>query len=67
MIFRSDKKMTVFHCLAEQGHVCKESGVMTHWRREVEVGILLLGNDKNNVIIDKVVSYFYCLSSKFEV
>ena len=34
-------------------------------KRELEVGTLLLGNDKNNVIADNVLSYF--LSSKFEV
>ena len=34
---------------------------------EVEVGTLLLSNDKNNVIVEKVLSYFLCLSSKFEV
>ena len=27
-------------------------------RRKVEVGILLLGNDKNNVIAENVLSYF---------
>ena len=31
---------------------------MTHGKREVEEGILLLGNDKKNVAVDKVVSYF---------
>ena len=33
----------------------------------MEVGILLLGNEKNNVITNKVLSYFKCLGSKFEV
>ena len=28
------------------------------WHREVEVCALLLGNDKDNVIADKVLSYF---------
>ena len=40
---------------------------MTHGRLEVKVGTLLLGNDKNNVIADKVLRYFKCLSSNFEV
>ena len=40
---------------------------MTQVRMEVEVGSLLLSNDKNNVIAEKVLSYFLCLSSKFEV
>ena len=30
---------------------------MTQGRREVEVGTLLLGNDKKNVIADKLLSY----------
>ena len=34
---------------------------------EEEVGTLLLSNDKNNVIAESVLSYFLCLSSKFEV
>ena len=53
--------------MAVKGHAWRESGVMTQGWREVEVGTLLLGNDKNNVITDKVLSYFQCLSSKFEV
>ena len=31
---------------------------MKQGRREVEVGTLLLANDKNNVIADKVLSSF---------
>ena len=31
---------------------------MTQGRREVEVGTVFLGNDKNNVITEKVLSYF---------
>ena len=42
----------------EKGYVWQESGVTTQGREEVEVGTLLLGNDKNNVIADKVSSYF---------
>ena len=42
----------------EKGYVWQESGVTTQGRQEVEVGTLLLGNDKNNVIADKVSSYF---------
>ena len=30
----------------------KESAVKTQGRKEVEVGTLLLGNDKNNVIVN---------------
>ena len=52
---------------AERGHVWKESGITNEGSREVEVGTLLQGNDKNNVIADKVLSCFYCLSAKFKV
>ena len=30
---------------------------MTQGTKEVEVGTLFLGNDKNNIIADKVLSY----------
>ena len=39
-------------------YVWKESGVTTQGRREVEVGTLLLGNEKNDVVNEKVLSYF---------
>ena len=42
----------------ENNHVWKESGVMTQGRRQMEIGTLLLGNDKNNVIANKVLTYF---------
>ena len=40
---------------------------LQHGRKELEVATVLVGNDKNNVIADKVLRYFWCLSSKFEV
>ena len=40
---------------------------MTEVKMELEVGTLLLSNDKNSVITENVLSYFLCLSSKFEV
>ena len=49
--------MMEFRCSVEKAHVWKELGAMTQGMREVEVGTLLLGNDKNNVIVDKVFSY----------
>ena len=59
MIFRSNrKKTTEFHHSVEKGHVIKKLGVTTQGRKEVDVDILLLGNDKNNVITNKVLSYF---------
>ena len=33
---------------------------------EVEVGTLLLSNDKNNVIAENALSYFLCLSSSLK-
>ena len=44
--------------MAEKSYVWKKSGVITQCRKEVEVGTFLLGNDKNNVITEKVLSYF---------
>ena len=38
----------------------KESGVTTQWWKDEEVGILLLCNDKNNVIVNYLLSYFLC-------
>ena len=35
---------------------------MTQGRKEVEVGALFLGNDKNNVIVNYLLSYLLCLS-----
>ena len=55
-----------FCCSSVKGHVRKESGVTTQERREVEVAILLLNNNKN-VTAEIVLSYLQCLSSKFEV
>ena len=42
----------------EKNHVRKESGVATQVKKELKVGIPLIGSDKNNVIADKVFSYF---------
>ena len=53
----TEKNGTIHHS-ADKGHVWKESGVTTQGKKEVEVGTLWLGNDKTNVIVDKVVSYF---------
>ena len=57
MIFVSNRKKGWNSC----------SAVTTQERREVEVAILLLNNDKNNVTTKIVLSYLQCLSSKFEV
>ena len=40
----------------------RKSQVLRHGRKEVEVGTLLLGNDKNNVIAKYLFSYLLCLS-----
>ena len=58
MIFESNRKKVEFCGLGVNGHVWKESGVTTQGRREVEVAILLLNNDKNNVTAKNVLSYF---------
>ena len=43
--------------MAEIGHVLKESGVTTHGtKEEEEVDALLLGNDKNNVIVNYLLT-----------
>ena len=63
---RVTERKVEFWCLAIKGHVWKESGVTTQGRREVEVAILLVNNDKN-VTAENVLSYLQCLSSKFEV
>ena len=65
IIFKSDKKNDRTSQFARKGH-WKESAVTTQGRTDVEVGTLLLNTDKN-VIVDKVLSSFECLSSKFEV
>ena len=56
MIFESER--VEFCHVAVKGHVWKESGIITQGRREVEVAILLLINDKNNVTVKNVLSYF---------
>ena len=38
------------HCLAEKGHAGTEPGVTTQGRKEVEVGTLLLSNDKTMLL-----------------
>ena len=40
----------------------KNWGVTTQGRKEMEVGTLLLGNDKNNVITIYLLNYFLYLS-----
>ena len=36
----------------------EKSGVITQGRKEMEVGTLLLGNDKNNVIVNYLFKLF---------
>ena len=52
MIFQSDSKKRQKKVIPEKNYG------MQHRRSEVEVGFLWLDNDKNNVIPDKVLSYF---------
>ena len=67
MIFESNRKLVQFCHSAVKCHVWNELGVTTQGRREVEVAILLLSNDKINVTAENVLNYLQCLSSKFEV
>ena len=53
--------MTEFGSSMEKGYACKESGIITHGRRQVKVGTLLLSNDENNVIFENVLNYFLVL------
>ena len=55
MIFRSNRKKVEF---VIQGHVWKESEVMTQGRRELEVGTLFQINDKTYVIAKNVLNSF---------
>ena len=56
-----------FCCSAEKGHIWKQSGVAPQWKRGVEVGSLLLDNDRSNVIIDKVLSFFSVKSQVWSI
>ena len=59
MIFESDRKKqqnsAVWWKKVMSG---KNSGVTTQGRKEVEVDTVLLGSDKSNAIVNKVLSYF---------
>ena len=57
MIFESNRKKVEFCHSAVKGHVWKNQ-VTTQGRRDVEVAILLLNNDKNNVTAENELSYF---------
>ena len=49
--------------MAKKGHVWKETGVITQGRREVEVGTVLLDNDKNNVNADKKFCFLFLVNN----
>ena len=55
-----------FHHLAEKGRLKRIRGFDTVTDGG-GVGTLLISNDKNNVAVKNVLSYFLCLSSNFEV
>ena len=42
----------------EEDEIKEKSVVTTQGRKEMEVRTLLLGNDRNSVIADEVLSYF---------
>ena len=57
MIFRSDRKKWQNSAVWQKKVMSEKNKGLQHRRMEVEVGIFLLGNDKNNVIADKILSY----------
>ena len=59
MIFTSDRRKRMNSAI-------QPNMVMKEGRKKVEVDTLLLGNDKNKVIDNKVLSYFKCLSSSLK-
>ena len=59
MIFESGRKKQGNSAIQQKKAMFeKNQGVITQGRKEVEVDTLLLGNDKNNVIVNKV--FIYC-------
>ena len=56
MVFKGNREKAKFCCLAEKGHVWKESGVTTQGKRKLEVYTILLSNEK--IITDNVVNFF---------
>ena len=58
MIFGSEEKNGRILGFTRKSSLLKRIRSYNTGRREVEVGTLLLGNDKNSVIADKVLSYF---------
>ena len=59
MIFGIDRKKRRNSAVRQKKMMSeKNQEVTAQGRSEVEVGTLLLSNDKNNVIADKVLSYF---------
>ena len=67
MIFGSNKKNNRIPPFPKKRSCLKRIKVTIQRRMVVEAGTLYLDNDKNNIIANKILSYFYCLSSKFEV
>ena len=59
MIFgMTEKNSGILLFCAEKVNIWIESGVTTLGRRGVEVDTTLLGNDRNNVIADKLLACF---------
>ena len=58
MTFGINRKKVELRCSLVKSHVLKESGFTIYGRREVEVGILSLSNDKSNVIAENLLSCF---------
>ena len=62
MIYVTEKPGRILSSGRKSCQVWKESGITPQVRRELEVGLLFLGNDENNVIANEVSIYFQCLS-----
>ena len=58
MIFGSDTKKRQNSAIWQKKVMSEKNQGLLQGTREVEVGTPLLGGDKNNVIVDKVLSYF---------
>ena len=66
MIFGTNKKIDGVPLFGGK-RSCLNQGLCHRLRMDLEVGTLLLSNDKNDVIAKNVLRYFLRLSSRFEV
>ena len=67
MTFESNRKIGGVPSFGGKRSCLKRIRGYNTGKMEVEVGTLLLSNYEKNVIAENGLSYFLCLSSKFEV